>query len=148
MGYSKFEITEMDVTLRRAALPELLDEARARGYSWHEDDFDPDEPLEPQALSDVMGHFFPDYHEESATPEGDFRLEAEVTWYGGAEFALDDFCAIVGRAAAPGDHTTVEDYDYSFPPDGTYIYDIVFDGEGGHVTEFLIEAGRPVRRAV
>jgi hypothetical protein len=145
MGYSRFEITEIDVTLRRAALPQLLDEAQARGYSWDEDDFDSDEPWEPQAVSDIMDSFFPDYHEETATPEGDFVLDAEVTWYGGADFALDDFRAIVGRAASSGDHITVEDYDYSYPPDGTYIYDIVFNGEGGHVAKFLIEAGRPVR---
>jgi hypothetical protein len=145
VGYSRFQINKMSVVLRREALTAMLAEATRRKYEWESDHFHADAPREIQDVSELMGQFFEDYHEETETESGDLELEGEITWYAGAEFALDDFLAIIGRAATPGSRIVFEDYDYSFPPDGTYIYEILFDGAGGHLRRFLVSAGRPVR---
>jgi hypothetical protein len=73
-------------------------------------------------------------------------LEGEITWWGRAEFALEDVLAIAGKAATPGSRIMFEDFDYSFPPYGTSVYEILLDGPGGHLRRSIDAAGRPLAR--
>src|SRR5690606_21208480 len=51
-------------------------------------------------VDDLVGDDRPGH--DLADGAGDLEIDGEITWYGGAEFALEDFLAIIGHAATPG----------------------------------------------
>lgn len=89
MGYSRFELTEIELQFDPARLPRLAAVAAKSGLLDDEGPAQRDaEDLPPgrRALEDVLRGLFPDFWEL----DDDLWLQAEVTWYQGARFPEDD----------------------------------------------------------
>lgn len=147
MGHSRFEITEAEVRFDTGRLRALVDKARELGYL---EDFDPEsigdtDPPGIEALHSLFGEFFPcNYDLDYWQHTGDLVLSNPAfEWYDGDSFATGALVAILETAALPGSSLIVLDFD-DYTRD---IYEIVFDGEGGHRRVDHVTDGVPVRRA-
>lgn len=143
MGYSRFELTEIELQFDPARLPQLAAVAAASGLLKELDPVERDAAELPPGrweLEEVLGELFPDYWEL----DGDLWLQAEVTWYQGAWFPENDAWDAFAAAAKAGSHIAVLDFDGEYRTD---IYDVVFDGAGGWDRVDWVIDGVPVRSA-